>query len=419
MKTTLRSLTAGRSPWETGLIAALALALLFSQISVSFVQSFLGIALVAWIVLLVRKKRRFAFPSFCWPLLVYSALSLVSSAFSRDPAMSFKDARKLLLYILIPVVFTAFTRKKEIELLFAALLGSGFINAIYSIAYEIFKAYPGQRVKGFMGHYMTQAGILVLFGALALGFVLFGRGAKRLVWSAGLVLASIALVLTLTRSGWIGLAVALCVALFLWKPKTLLTVPILAALFFFLSPRPVKDRVLSMFTARDSSNQARVEYVRAGIKIVGDYPLFGTGPDTVNIVFQNPKYGLDELARQNVHLHNNILQIAAERGIAALLAWLAFLAAAFVSLARLMKKKDVRLTPLAAGALSALAAFTAAGFFEYNFGDSEVLTLLLFLITLPFALERILFDAGKEDEILRSAQDDPRGRIATPRGSHV
>jgi O-antigen ligase len=397
MKTTLRSLTAGRSPWETGLIAALALALLFSQISVSFVQSFLGIALVAWIVLLVREKRRFAFPAFFWPLLVYSALSLVSSAFSRDPAMSFKDARKLLLYILIPVVFTAFTRREEIELLFAALLGSGFINAIYSIAYEIFKAYPGQRVKGFMGHYMTQAGLLVLFGALAQGFVLFGRGAKRLVWSAGLVLASIALVLTLTRSGWIGLAVALCVALFLWKPKTLLTVPILAALFFFLSPRPVKDRVLSMFTARDSSNQARVEYVRAGIKIVGDYPLFGTGPDTVNIVFQNPKYGLDELARQNVHLHNNILQIAAERGIAALLAWLAFLAAAFVSLARLMKKKDVRLTPLAAGALAALAAFTAAGFFEYNFGDSEVSTLLLFLITLPFALERLEKGARAEN----------------------
>ena len=419
MKAYLRSLTAGRSPWETGLIAALALALLFSQISVSFVQSFLGIALVAWIVLLVQKKRRFAFPGFFWPLLVYAALSLVSSAFSRDPAMSFKDARKLLLYILIPVVFTAFTRREEIELLFAALLGSGFINAIYSIAYEIFKAYPGQRVKGFMGHYMTQAGILVLFGALALGFVLFGRGAKRLVWGAGLVLSSIALVLTLTRSGWIGLAVALCVVLFLWKPKTLLAVPILAALFFFLSPRPVKDRLLSIFSARDSSNQARVEYVRAGIKIVGDYPLFGTGPDTVNVVFQNPKYGLDELARQNVHLHNNILQIAAERGIAALLAWLAFLATAFVSLARLMKKKDGRLTPPTAGALSALAAFMAAGFFEYNFGDSEVSTLLLFLITLPFALERILCDAGKEDEILRSAQDDPRGRIATPRGSHV
>jgi hypothetical protein len=43
---------------------------------------------------------------------------------------------------------------------------------------------------------------------------------------------------------------------------------------------------------------------------------------------------------------------------------------------------------LAAGALAALAAMLAAGFFEYNFGDSEFLMLLLVLITLPFAADR-------------------------------
>jgi len=41
-----------------------------------------------------------------------------------------------------------------------------------------------------------------------------------------------------------------------------------------------------------------------------------------------------------------------------------------------------------AGAIAALAALCAAGFFEYNFGDSEVTTLLLFILTLPFALGR-------------------------------
>jgi len=389
MKTIVRSLSSGRSPWEILFVAALALALLFSQISVSVLQSFLGLAVAAWIVLLVRKERRFAVPAFFWPLLVYAALSLISAAFSRDPALSFKADRKLLLYILIPIVATAFSRREEIELMLFSLLGSGLINAVYSIAYEIFKASPGQRVEGFMGHYMTQAGLLALFGALALGFLFFGRGKARLVWGAGLVLSSFALVLTLTRSGWIGLAAALCVVLYLWNPRSLLAVPVLAALFFFLSPPPVKDRVLSIFSSRGYSNQGRLEYWRAGIRIIKDYPLFGTGPDTVDVVFQNPKYGLDEIARQNVHLHNNLLQIAAERGIAALLAWLAFIAAAFFPLIRLIRRTDALLLPLAVGALSALAAFFAAGLFEYNFGDSEVSTLLLFLLTLPFALERI------------------------------
>jgi hypothetical protein len=43
---------------------------------------------------------------------------------------------------------------------------------------------------------------------------------------------------------------------------------------------------------------------------------------------------------------------------------------------------------LAAAALAAMAAMLGAGMFEYNFGDSEFLMLLLILITLPFAAAR-------------------------------
>lgn len=389
MREYFHKLTTGKTPWEISLLFSLAICLLFSQISISIVQIFLTLALLSWLLLLLQKKRRLAFPSFFWPLLVYAWLSLVSSIYSVNTEISFKDSRELLLYVLILIVFTAFTRRDDIELLFVALLGSGLINTAYSIAYFIFKADPGQRVKGFMGHYMTQAGLLTLFGAVAMGFIFLGRGRQRLLWTAGLVLSSIALILTLTRSGWIGLAVALCVSLLLWKPKTLILVPILAGLVFFVSPKPVKDRALSIFSFREFSNMARVGYIHAGIKIIKDFPWLGTGPDTVDMVFQNPKYGLEESYKRNVHLHNNIIQIAAERGIATLLAWLTFVVTAFVSLARLVKKRAKGLLAPAAGALAALAAFIAAGFFEYNFGDSEVSTLLLFIITIPFALERL------------------------------
>jgi hypothetical protein len=39
-------------------------------------------------------------------------------------------------------------------------------------------------------------------------------------------------------------------------------------------------------------------------------------------------------------------------------------------------------------ALAGTVAMLAAGMFEYNFGDSEVLMLFLVLITLPYAAER-------------------------------
>ena len=43
---------------------------------------------------------------------------------------------------------------------------------------------------------------------------------------------------------------------------------------------------------------------------------------------------------------------------------------------------------LPAAGIAAVAAMLSAGMFEYNFGDSEFLMLLLVIVTLPFAQSR-------------------------------
>ena len=382
-----RLLTVEKNPWEAAAILAIVLAALLSFISISATQGFLALALIFLIVLLIQKRRRLAFPAFFWPLLVFAGLSLVSSFLSVNPGMSLMDSKDLLLFLIVPLVYTTIVQKEELRLVVNAVLVSSLASSLYSLYGYFFLAYPGERVKGFMGHYMTQAGLLLLFGSLALGTIFFGRGKMRLVWGAGLGLAAAALVMTLTRSGWIGLAAGLCLIVLLWRPKALILVPLLAGLVFIVSPQTVKKRALSIFSLRGASNRERVQYFNAGMKIIRDFPLFGTGPDTVDMVFQNPKYGLGDSAKRNVHLHNNFLQIAAERGIVALAAWAAFIVWAFSQLGRIVKNrtnKKSRPDPLAAGALAALAAFVVAGFFEYNFGDSEVVTLLLLIVTLPF-----------------------------------
>ena len=132
------------------------------------------------------------------------------------------------------------------------------------------------------------------------------------------------------------------------------------------------------------------------IQVIGDFPLFGTGPDTVDMVFQNEKYGLGYYAKHNVHLHSNVIQIAAERGIITLAAWLAFITLAFLGLWALRRKPDAPAPPdavlrrkIGIGALAALTALFVAGFFEYNFGDSEIAQLFFVLISLPFAAKRL------------------------------
>lgn len=368
---------------------ALLLYLLTSMLSITASQIFIAIALILCVILIIKKQKKLGFPAFFWALLAYAALSIIASCFSDNPAVSFKDSRELLLFLIVPITFLGFQKILEIKYAKMALLSSALLSIVFSFVYFLFKAAPGERISGFMGHYMTQAGLLLLFSALALSTFLFTGNKIRYLWGAAFGLSAIALILTLTRNAWIGLVVIAFVLLFLYKPRTLVVIPVIVVLFILFSPQNVKRRAFSIVDTKSYSNAQRIEYLHAGLKIIRDYPVFGTGPNTVHVIFQRPKYELSEEARSNVHLHNNLIQIAAERGIITLLAWLVFMVWAFISLVKLLKNKDPAQYTLTAGAAAALLALAAAGLFEYNFGDSEITTLFLFLITIPFAFQRL------------------------------
>jgi O-antigen ligase len=359
------------------------------MVSITGSQIFLSFSLICWIVILIQKKQKFIFPSFFWPILVYIALSIISSFLSVNPEVSLKDSKELLLFLIVPIVYTGFHGEKILKKANLSLLASAYLSCLYSIFYLFFKAAPYERIAGFMGQVMTQGGILLLFSCLALSLFLFSRSKIRYLWGLGFLLSFVALVLNRTRSAWIGLVIASCLILFLYRPITLIAVPLAIGLFYIASPQLIKNRALSIFSLEPKSNKYRIEFIKAGIKIVKDYPLFGTGPNTVEKVYQNPKYGLPEGPKKQVHLHNNIIQTAAERGIPTLIAWLVFIVLAFTSLLNLLKNKDPTLRPFAVAGLGVLVALFTSGMFEYNFADSEVTALFLYLITIPFSLARI------------------------------
>ncbi|HDZ26695.1 hypothetical protein LCGC14_1060330 [marine sediment metagenome] len=377
----------GKTFWISLLPLFLALYLLFSMVSISLSQIFLSFALICWIIILIRKKQKFIFPSFFWPLIIYIALSLISSLLSVNIEASLKDSKELLLFLIVPIIYTGFPKENTLKKTKLALLASAYLSCLYSLFYFFFKASPGERITGFMGHHMTQGGLLLLFSCMALSMLLITHDRIRYLWGLGFLLSLFALIFTQNRNAWVGLVIAASLILFLYKPKTLIIVPLAVGLFYLVSPQPIKNRALSIFSLK--KNELRIEYMRVGIKIIKEYPLFGTGPDTVDMVFQNPKYELSEGAKRLPHLHNNILQIGAERGIPTLLAWLIFMAWAFISLIKLLKNKDPTLYPLTIAALAALLALFTAGLFEYNFADSEITMLFLYIITIPFSLVRI------------------------------
>jgi O-antigen ligase len=167
--------------------------------------------------------------------------------------------------------------------------------------------------------------------------------------------------------------------------RLLALLPIAGVVFFLLAPPAVTARFDSMFNMSDPTNRDRVAMLSAGRDMVRAHPLTGVGPQMVEQVY--PEYR-DANAVEVVvpHLHNVPLQLAAERGLPALAAWLVFVVVVVIDLFRSLKSNRHPVLP--AAGLAAMAAMATAGLFEYNFGDSEFLMLLLVLLTLPFAATR-------------------------------
>lgn len=88
------------------------------------------------------------------------------------------------------------------------------------------------------------------------------------------------------------------------------------------------------------------------------------------------------------HLHNNLMNLAVERGAFALAAWIWFWIGYFVLAIR--RLRHARAGPFVArfrmvSGLAVAAGFLSAGMFEYNFGDSEVVMTAFLALALPFA----------------------------------
>ncbi|MEO8260290.1 MAG: O-antigen ligase family protein [Acidobacteriota bacterium] len=362
------------------------------QFSIAAGQILLAVALACWLTAIVLQRDPITVPRMFWPLLVYAGLTIVSAAFSPDPRTSLTDCKQLVLLLIVPMTYRLLTGSRA-QALVTVVVTAGALSAAYGIIQYAILHYDslGQRPQGTLGHYMTYSGLLMLVIGAALARILFGRTERT--WAALVMPALVvAVALTFSRNAWVGACAAAALLFSLKDLRLLAVLPVVAAIFFGLAPSRVSARFNSIFDLNDPSNRDRLAMMREGTHMIADHPLLGVGPNMVERVYL--QYRVPEAEdRINPHLHNVPLQIAAERGLPALAAWLAFIVILCVDLARAFFAGAQRF--LAAAGLASVVAMIGAGLFEYNFGDSEFLMLFLLLATLPFAAARHV--AGHRD----------------------
>jgi O-antigen ligase len=360
------------------------------QFSIAAAQILLLVALICWVAILIGRRERFEAPSFFWPIVAYAAATVVSAALSPDPRTSLIDCKQLVLFLLIPLVYRFINGTRSYTLL-SVVITCAAVSAVFGIVQYGILHYDnlGQRPQGTLGHWMTYSGLLMIVIGVAIARVIYGNNGRT--WAA-LVLPAlgVAVALTFTRGAAVGACAAVALLFALKDFRLFAILPVLAAIFIAVAPGQIAKRYASMFNMNDPTVRDRYTMLHIGERMIGAHPLAGVGPNMVERKYVEYKgsdslVGPDGVTHINPHLHNDFLQIAAERGLPALALWLWFVVALVRDLWRRFKAGQ---RELAATAMAVVVALLTAGLFEYNFGDSEVLMLFLTVVTLPAAAAR-------------------------------
>jgi len=356
-----------------------------ASLKIALANVFLGLAGLVWLAALVRGSARRPHAAILVPIAAYAVVSVLSAVLSADPRHSITELADLLTLALVPMTVSLFDQKRWGLLLrlIAAVLA---ISAIIGLVQFALGGDPLQhRMRGLATHYMTFSGWTLVVTLLLLGDVFFAHDRRRLLWTLPAAALGVStLLLGLTRGAWIGLATGILLAVATGRPRALILFPLVASLLYLALPQPVLKRAASTIDLRDTATRERLEMFGSGLGMARDHPVLGLGPGLVQPAFSI--YRVGSAPEKIPHLHNNVIQITAERGVAGLLTYLAILGVFGLHVWRALQTAPSVARPAVIGCVMAVAGVTTAGVFEYNWGDAEIWIMTLVSLSVPFAL---------------------------------
>lgn len=368
-----------------------------SLVSIAICHSLLALAFAA--LLLGGQPMRL--PRF-WPALAALLLwTVLAVAFSDSPWDGRPALRKFYCLLTLLTLYSTLTlewaRRLMAALAFAGTLSAakGLVQFLQkweqarALGQPFYQSYVGDRITGFMSHWMTFGGEMMIVLMVIASWIFFsGSPRRRWLWWAASFLVFAAILLGFTRSIWPATAAGGLYLLWFWRRWMFAAAPAVIALGLWLAPPPVSERIHSIWNPdkKLDSNLHREALRAAGYRMIADHPLLGIGPERTQQEF--PRYLPDRYKPIPKewwygHLHNIYLDLAAERGLPALFAFLAMIVWALRDLLRgalaLAPEEHTR-RMLLHTAIAGILAILVGGLLERNLGDSEVLTLFWTLL---------------------------------------
>ncbi len=373
-----------------------------ATVSISLMQAAYILAIFFWLLQLYVNPHRLHLPLLI-PICGFALASLLATLTAASPLPSLIECRNLLEWTIFYLAINTLRSEDRATLLVRLLIAAGTIMALYGLS-QVFTYGPAFRIAG-TSSYMTFGGQLMLLGLLALSQLLFHPPSRHWLWLVpALLVLLIALLGTQTRNAWLGFLIACPILLALRHRAFLLGLPVLCVILFALAPSTVQHRIRSFANIQDRTVQTRLFMWRSGLDMIRDHPWTGVGMGVMREMekrYRAPDAPFLPGDRWG-HLHNNVVQIAAERGLIGLGTWAVTWVAFFWRGWQVYRQSGApggRDQALVAGSLACVTGLLVAGMFEYNFGDSEIMSILYFVMALPFIVRLPEADVQAEASI--------------------
>jgi len=366
-------------------------------ISIAASQILMGLALLA----LIATRTKLKAPPVWLPFSLFVFGTLLSESMSGHARAGFPQVKKFYVYLMLFLVVSAFRTVREVRWLAVGWAGAASLSSALSLDQfardfraarnahmDFYTFYVGGRVTGFMSHWMTFSGEMMMALMVIAAVVFFSRDRRGTGWlvAAG-ALVSVGLLAAFTRSMWLGAACGSGYLVWVWRRWLVLAIPVAAGLLLLANPFEVRERAISAFHPHGDldSNEHRAVLRRVGWEMIKAHPWVGVGPEEVGPQFE--RYIPADMPRPLPtgyygHLHNIYYHYAAERGVPTMLALMWMLGQALFDFARRVRRvaSDAEERWVLHAAIAVMIAVLIGGFYELNLGDSEVLGMFLAVV---------------------------------------
>jgi putative inorganic carbon (hco3(-)) transporter len=324
-------------PWE-GLLE-------FPTETLSLVKILGVLLMTAYLFRALSRTERVVLPRTLLPVMMLGLFVGASLVFSPEPS---EGAGKVLRYALFIVFFFLVVQLVRTRPMIVASLRVFTLSASVAALWGLVAFLGGDvdRAGGPIDDPNDFAYLIATVLPIA-GYLLAQEGGRRWLWGACFVVLLAGLFATLSRGAIVGMA-----ALGLWAIATrrvplggllaaaISIVGVLFVSFAFWSPL-INERIERKSRVATKNIETRERYWVAAGEMALDRPITGVGPARFDEEFGSSR-PVDE---GQVVVHNSYLEILAENGAPALLAFLAFLAGTWRLLARAYREARRRNDP--------------------------------------------------------------------------